>query len=85
MIQRALAKLARDESGHAGPALADIVGSAGAIILAVGAASSEDAVIIVGGVVLAVGIFASGFLRHVALDYSIFDRLNKLEGKSDDD
>jgi hypothetical protein len=39
----------------------------------------------VGGVVLAVGIVAATIRSHMTIDYPIFDRLNALEGKPDED
>lgn len=85
MVLRALAKLGRNESGHAELLINDLVKVVGVILLAAGAAASEDVITIVGGVVLAVGIVGTTIRHHIAIDYPIFDRLNALEDKSDDD
>ena len=85
MVLRALAKLKRDESGHSELLINDLAKVAGVILLAAGAAASEDVITIVGGVVLAVGIVGTTIRHHMTIDYPIFDRLNALEGKSDDD
>ncbi len=39
----------------------------------------------VGGVVLAVGIVGTTIRHHMTIDYPIFDRLNALESKFDED
>ncbi len=84
-VLRALAKLKRDESGHGELLVNDLVKVISVILLAAGAAASEDVITIVGGVVLAVGIVAATIRSHMTIDYPIFDRLNALEGKSDED
>lgn len=85
MVLRALAKLKRDESGHSELLINDLAKVAGVILLAAGAAASEDVITIVGGVVLAVGIVGTTIRHLMTIDYPIFDRLNALDGKSDDD
>ena len=85
MVLRALAKLKRDESGHAELLVNDLVKVIGVILLAAGAAASEDVITIVGGVVLALGIVGTTIRHHMTIEYPIFDRLNALEGKSDED
>jgi hypothetical protein len=84
-VLRALAKLKRDESGHGELLVNDLVKVIGVILLPAGAAASEEVITIVGGVVLAVGIVAATIRSHMTIDYPIFDRLNALEGKSDED
>ena len=84
-VLRALAKLKRDESGHGELLVNDLVKVIGVILLPAGAAASEDVITIVGGLVLAVGIVAATIRIHMTIDYPIFDRLNALEGKSDED
>ena len=53
----------------------------GAVLLAVGAVNNQDILTIAGGVVLAVGLFGAAILQHMAIEYDIYDRLDKLEGK----
>ena len=84
-VLRALAKLKRDESGHGELLVNDLVKVIGVILLPAGAAASEEVITIVGGVVLAVGIVAATIRSHMTIGYPIFDRLNALEGKSDED
>jgi hypothetical protein len=50
-------------------------------LLAAGAASGEDVITIIGGVALGLGILLGEVLGHMQVDYDIFSRLNRLEGK----
>jgi len=50
-------------------------------LLAAGAASGEDVIIIVGGIALGLGILLNVVLGHQQVDYDIFSRLDRLEGK----
>ena len=61
------------------PGLADLIPATGAALLGAGAATGEDVLTIVGAVALALGFVLSGFVRHVKVDYAIYDRLNALE------
>ena len=81
MRRRALQRLARDEAGHAAPAASSLGATIGAILLAAGAASGEDVITIIGGVALGLGILLGEVLGHMQVDYDIFSRLNRLEGK----
>ena len=70
------------EDGHAGAGIASLVAAAGAVMLGIGAAGDDMGwLAIAGGVVLAVGVIAAGLLEHMQVDYDIFGRLEKLEGK----
>lgn len=81
MLRRTLAALNREE-GHAGPGLSMLVAAAGAVILGIGAAGDDLGwLAVVGGIVLAVGIAAESLLSHMQVDYDVFGRLDKLEGK----
>jgi len=71
------------EEGHALAGVASLVGAVGAIVLAIGATGTNDAVTIIGGIVLAAGVLAAGLLEHTTVDWNIFARLEKLEGKKD--
>ena len=72
--------IAAGEEGHALAGVASVVGAAGAIVLAIGAMTDNDATTIIGGIVLAAGIFAVNLLEHMTVDWNIFARLEKLEG-----
>jgi len=67
------------EEGHAPPLIGVMAGGAGAILLAIGSANDSGALAIVGGIVLAVGLFATAVLQHTTVEYNIFARLDKLE------
>jgi hypothetical protein len=59
-----------------------LVAAVGAVLLGIGAAADDMGwLAITGGIVLAVGIVAEGLLAHMQVDYDIFGRLEKLEGK----
>jgi hypothetical protein len=70
-----------DESGHAQPAIATLAAAIGGVVLGIGAAADSDIAAIIGGVVLGLGILAAGVLNHMTVDYDMYDRLEKLEGK----
>lgn len=67
------------EDGHAPPLIGVLIGGAGAILLAVGSANDSGVLAIVGGIVLAVGLFAAAVLNHTTVEYDIYARLDKLE------
>jgi hypothetical protein len=69
------------EEGHALPALAGLAGGAGAVVLGIGAANDSGVTAVIGGIVLGVGLFGYTLLDHIGVDYNIFGRLEKLEGK----
>ena len=69
------------EEGHAITLPGLLVGGAGAILLAVGAANDTGWLAIVGGIVLAVGLVATDVLNHTQIAYGIFARLDELEKK----
>jgi len=58
-----------------------MVGAAGAIILAIGAAGDSGLFAIIGGIVLAIGIVVTFLLNHSTVDYDIYRRLEELEKK----
>ena len=80
MFQRLVALL-NTEAGHAVTLPPVFAGMAGAVLLAVGAVNNQDVLTIIGGVVLAVGLLGASILQHMAIEYDIYDRLEKLEGK----
>ena len=70
-----------NEEGHALPALGALLGGIGAILLGIGAANDSGGLAITGGIVAAVGIVAGSLLEHMKIDYDIYGRIEKLEGK----
>lgn len=74
-----LRRLRDEEDGHIGVAVPGLVAAIGALALACGAAEDISWVAYLGGVLLAVGIMASGVARHRTIDYEIYGRLEKLE------
>ena len=80
MFQR-LATLLNSEAGHGVTLPATLAGMAGAVLLAVGAVNNQDVLTIIGGVVLAVGLLASSMAQHMLIEYPIYERLDKMEGK----
>ena len=80
MFQR-LATLLNGEAGHGVTLPATLAGMAGAVLLAVGAVNNQDVLTIIGGVVLAVGLFAGSMAQHMLIEYPIYERLDKMEGE----
>jgi hypothetical protein len=75
-------KTVNGEEGHAGPGIASLVAGVGAVLLGIGAAGDDLGwLAIVGGIVLGVGVIAALVLDHMQVEYNIFERLEKLEGK----
>ncbi len=70
---------AHREDGHERPALASLIGAAGAVLLGIGAANDSGALAIVGGIVLAVGLVAAMLVHHVTIDWQVMGRLDRLE------
>ena len=80
MFQR-LTELLNSEEGHGVTLPATFAGMAGAVLLAVGAVNNQDVLTIIGGIVLAVGLLASSMAQHMLIEYPIYGRLDKIEGK----
>ena len=80
MLKR-FGELLNREEGHAITLPGTLLGGAGAILLGVGAANDSGVLAIVGGVLLAVGLFAASLLAHMGIEYGIFGRLDELEKK----
>ena len=76
------AALHSNEEGHATPAIATVVGSAGAILLGVGAANDSGGLAIAGGIIAGLGVLAAGVLHHREVDYHLYRRIEALEKKS---
>ena len=80
MIRHILRELGREE-GHAQPLGGIVIGAAGAILLAIGAANDSGVLAIIGGIVLAVGLLATSVISHMSVEYDIYRRLESLEKK----
>jgi len=76
---KVLRRINDEEEGHVAVGVPALLAAVGAIILMIGAAGDTDALTIIGGIVLAVGIFGASLARHRAIDYDIYERLDKLE------
>ncbi len=81
MIRTALASIHESEEGHVAPHLGTVTAGLGAILLGIGSANDSGMTAIVGSVVLAVGIFAYGFIHHGTIDKDFYGRIDKLNGK----
>ena len=80
MVRRTLTKIVSEgEEGHGAPLPGALIGGAGAILLAIGAANDTGALAIAGGIVLAVGLMAMMVLNHMTIEYGIFKRLDDIE------
>ncbi len=80
-MKQLLKQVHEDESGHALPAMASLAAAVGGILVGIGAGGGGDALAIIGGVVLGVGVLAAGVLEHMTVDYDVYARLEELEGK----
>jgi hypothetical protein len=76
---RAIHALHKDEGGHVEVGVPSLAAAVGAILLAIGAAGDTDWLTITGGVVLGIGIFVTGLLRHRFIDYEVWRRLDRVE------
>ncbi len=82
MRQMILNAIFRGEDGHAGTLPGVLAAAAGAVILGIGAAADDMGwLAIAGGIVLAVGLVGMALLDHMIVDYDMYARLEKLEGK----
>jgi hypothetical protein len=74
--------VSRGERGHAGTLPGVLAAAAGAVLLGIGAAGDDLGwLAVVGGIVTAVGIVGMALLDHMVVDYDMYARLDKLEGK----
>ncbi len=78
---KAIQRFRDDETGHIAVGALALVAAIGAIVLGYGAAADEDAITVIGGWVLGLGVLAASLARHRTIDYEVFARLDKLEKK----
>lgn len=74
-----LTRVRDEEDGHVAAGVPALLGAFGALAVACGAAEDISWVAYLGGILLAVGILGGSIARHRAIDYEIYDRLEKLE------
>jgi hypothetical protein len=74
-------KFLHDERGHAMVSFPSLISAIAAIALGVGAAGDTDWLTIGSGIVLGVSLFLGGVARHRGIDYDVYTRLDKVEGK----
>ena len=76
-----ISRLRRNEAGHAMVGFASLISAISAITLGVGAAGDTDWLTIGSGIVLGISLFLGGVARHRGIDYEVYTRLDKVEGK----
>jgi hypothetical protein len=76
LVRKTFRRFRDDERGHAEVGVPSLAAAVGAIMLAIGAAGGTDWLTIAGGVILGVGIFLTGLLRHRFIDYDVWRRLD---------
>jgi hypothetical protein len=69
----------QDERGHIEVGVPALIAGIAAITLSIGAAADSDVVTIISGLVLGVTILAASVLRHRQIDYSVWERLDRME------
>lgn len=79
MENRTHARVRAGERGHASTVVEPVIAAAGAVLLAIGAAGDTGWLSIVGGIVLAVGLFAIPFINHGTVEKGMYGRLDELE------
>jgi len=80
-MSRIFQQIRDDERGHVMVGVPSLVAAIGAIVLGYGAAGDSDTATVIGGFVLAAGIFVTGLARHRTIDYDVWKRLDALEKK----
>ena len=78
-LMTAIQQIHNDERGHVKVGVPSLVAGIGAVSLGLRARGGGAVLAIIGGVVLGIGIFATGLLRHRQIDYDLWRRLDKLE------
>ena len=80
-MRKMIERIRDDERGHVIVGVPSLAAAIGAIVLGYGAAGDSDTASVVGGFVLAAGIFVTGLARHRSIDYDVWKRLDALEKK----
>ena len=80
-LHQLVERLTSDERGHVLVGVPSAIAAIGAIALGYGAAGNDDTVTVIGGFILAAGIFVTGLARHRTIDYDVWKRLDELEKK----
>jgi len=80
-MRKMFQRIMNEERGHVMVGVPSLIAAIGAIMLGYGAAGNDDTVTVIGGFVLAAGIFVTGLARHRSIDYDVWKRLDELEKK----
>ena len=83
MTSQQLMALANEEDGHGAPLVGVLISGVGTVALGIGAANGTGWIAIAGGIAAFLGLGVSSVLAHLTIDYDIYRRLDKLEGKRD--
>ena len=83
MTPQQLIALTNEEDGHGAPLIGVLISGVGTVALAIGAANGTGWIAVAGGIVAFLGLAVSSVLAHLTIDYDIYRRLEKLEGKQD--
>ena len=70
-----------NESGHAGPLPAALLGAVAAIVLGIAVAADVGWLAIVSGIILGGSILALPVMNHILVEYEIYGRIEELEKK----
>ncbi|MBE7520273.1 MAG: hypothetical protein HS107_13625 [Thermoflexaceae bacterium] len=66
-----------NEDGHAPILVGPLIGAVGAVLLGIGAGNDNGGLAVAGGVVLAAGLLAGAFIRHMTMDWEMYRRTGK--------
>jgi hypothetical protein len=76
-----LARWHDEEAGHVASVVGALPATAGAVMLGFGAANDTGWLAIAGGIVAGLGLIVYETVRHTRVDWSIYARLDRLDGK----
>ena len=79
-LRSILSTIVHSEQGHA-IGFPSLISAISAVTLGVGAAGETDWLTIGSGIVLGISLFLGGVARHRGIDYEVYTRLDKVEGK----
>ena len=80
-LRSILSTIVHSERGHAMVGFASLISAISAVTLGVGSAGDTDWLTIGSGIVLGISLFLGGVARHRGIDYEVYTRLDKVEGK----